>query len=247
MKSKLEQDEQVGLSDHVAQVAYPQKTDSTDAKMEVVSGLPKPKVSSNNAGKEAQLVFGDATIIINAPSIIINTTSISEDTTNDVSGVSDKYKEDVCNSFEKYEERQEKLIAASYEKADGLLLTISSSILALSATFIGTLLANKHSLRYLCQLRTGWVSLGLTVAFVLVSYFASRKSLSHAVESARSSKNRCLSEDDNEKKRLDEEAKHYNNKREISRKLTEFFNLAATATFIVGLALIVIFAVMNIR
>ncbi len=248
MKTDLQSEKvESGAANHHPQNVVPRKVEATQGK--VHSGLAAPTAQVAPAGlpSDVQFSFGSATISITVPSIIITPSATSGSVEDSAEKEWEKFRENTSASFDKYEEQQEKLIAASYEKADNLLLTISSGILALSATFIGTLLSNKHSLKDLWYLRGGWGSLGLTVVFVLVSYFASRKSLSYSVEAARSNKDSSLSKDDGEQENFTKKSECYTRKRETFRKLTEALNLTATIAFIVGLGLIVTFAVMNIR
>ena len=245
MKSNLQnEDVKVDAANHQPQDVVPQKAKTTQAKAVSTSALPISQTKPGETPSDARFSFGSATINITTPSITIAPSSISDGAADDMKR--EKCRENICTSFDKYEEQQEKLIAASYEKADGLLLTISSGILALSATFVGTLLNNKHSLKDLWELRLGWGSLGLTVVCVLVSYFASRKSLFYSVEAARANKDSLLSDDSNQET-LTKSSGPCSRKREAFRKWTEVFNLSATFTFVCGLALIVMFAVMNIR
>lgn len=250
MNSKLKNNnEESGLSPHLykADTASHQKVITADSKVELPSTMAQAKTTPSEAPKDAHITFASATITISTPSIVIASSSPAEEVTNRSESEMDRYKKDLTTSFEGYEQQQEKLIAASYEKADGLLLTMGSGILALSGTFVGSLLSNKHLLTHLWELHLGWASLGITVASVLTSYFASRKSLFYSVETARSNKDSGLSEDEQEKESLIKRAKCYKKRREVYRLLTEGFNHAGAVAFIIGLTLIVMFAAMNIR
>ena len=198
--------------------------------------------------KDAHITIASATITMNVPSITVVASPFA-DTTDDSSGSEiEKYKENLCLSFEKFEEQQEKLISSNYEKADSLLLTISSGFLALSLTFIGSLISNKHPLKYLWEVQSGWVALGLTVTFVLLSYFTARKSLFHSVEKARTQKDICiLTSDDARHTELQIVLVKHSKKRKISFYWNQGLNIAASCTFVVGIVLIVTFAAMNIK
>lgn len=192
--------------------------------------------------QDASFTFNSANITFTVPSVTISA-PVSQEATGEKD---DAFRQEVCQSFDKFEERQEKLISDSYEKADNLLLTTASGILALSVTFIGTLFG-KHVLTHRWEIYSGWGSLGLTIALILISHFAARKSLLKSVELARARKDECLTSDDKEKKNAIQKSNQYQRDQKCWKNVTEVLNGVAALTFLAGLAMIVVFVITNMH
>lgn len=186
---------------------------------------------------DAAITFASASVTITAPAIVIS---------GPITQGGDTWQQEVRQSFEKYEERQEQLIADSYEKADSLLLTTASAILGLSIAFIGALFG-KHPLTHRWEIFSGWGALGATIVFVLLSYFAARRSLHHTIELARVKKDAYLAEKKPDTQDIADKVKKQRQVQSCWHNLTEILNNAAACAFIVGLALIVLFAITNMR
>lgn len=204
-----------------------------------------PQDADRHPFRDAVITFASASITITTPAISIS---------GPVSQVSDAAPVDkdevernkISESFEKYEERQEKLISDNYEKADSLLLTTSSGILALSIAFIGALFG-KHPLTHRWEIFSGWGSLGVTIAMILLSYFAARKSLLHSIELARAKRDEYLAGSADGKQDVPEDVRCHGRVQARWQKLTETLNGLAACFFMLGIAFIVAFAITNMR
>ena len=192
--------------------------------------------------QDAAFTFNSANITFTVPSITISAPLTQADAT----GKEQTFHQEVCQSFEKFEERQEKLISDSYEKADNLLLTTASGILALSVTFIGTLFG-KQPLTHRWEIFSGWGLLGFTIALVLASHFAARKSLLGSIELARARKDECLAGGKEEAKAATQRSSRYQKKQKRWKGLTEILNGVAALAFLGGLAMIVTFVITNMH
>jgi hypothetical protein len=121
---------------------------------------------------------------------------------------------------------------------DKAVMTLAAGALAISITFIHEIAPHPTHHRWLA---TSWLFLAISLLLVFVSYLASQRVLEHEIGNCDDAIARAIAEERGETSPPTQPSK-----RDIAGPLTTCLNYGAAGTFVIGVVLLVRFALYNL-